>query len=198
MKRRNFLKAAGMSAVAISVTGFRLIEREGVFVTDCQTSTDMLGPFFRKNAPRRHDLTYANNPSEVELKVIGQVFGADCNTPLSGVEIDIWHCDHRENYDMDSEAYRCRGRITTDENGAYWYKTFVPPHYGGRPKHIHYLIQETATHRELVTQLYFKGDKKIRPNNWVKYPWDEKRIVPIYQNDEAMAEVRLDLYLGRK
>ncbi len=198
MDRRKFVKTAGLSAIAISTTGFKLIEENGVITTNCATSKDMLGPFFRKNAPIRHDLTYDDNPSEIELKVIGQIFEADCDKSLSNIELDIWHCDHRKKYDMESEEYKCRGKIFTNENGEYWFKTFVPPPYQGRPKHIHYLIQESENYQELVTQIYFKGDKKIKKNNWVKYPWDENRILNIYQNAEGIAEVKLDLFLKRK
>lgn len=195
MQRRNFIKVLGISAFAVSSSGFRLIEKDGIVSTDCATSRDMLGPFFRKNAPLRNDLTYAGNKSEIPIKVVGKVFGADCKTPLSNVEIDIWHCDHRKNYDMDSEEYRCRGKIFTNDEGEYWYKTFVPPPYGGRPKHIHYLIQEVEGYQKLSTQLYFKGDKRIKKNNWVKYKWDEKRILEIYKNENDMSEVSLDLFL---
>ncbi len=195
MERRNFVKVVGISAFAVSSTGFKLVETDGIISTNDPTSTDMLEPFFRKNAPIRHDLRYDGNTSEIPLKVIGKVFGTDSETPLSNVEIDVWHCDHKKHYDMDSDAFKCRGKLFTNENGEYWYKTFVPPPYQGRPKHIHYLIHKSETHQELVTQLYFKGDNKIKRNNWVKYPWDEKRILDIYTNADGMAEVQLDLYL---
>jgi len=195
MQRRDFIKIIGLSAFTVSTTGFKLIEKNGIITTDCATSRDMLGPFFRKNAPRRNDLTYQGNKSEIPIKVVGQVFSTDCKTPLSDIKIDIWHCDHRKKYDMDSEEFRCRGKVFTNENGEYWFKTFVPPPYKGRPKHIHYLIDKVEGYEKLITQLYFKGDKRIKKNNWVKYPWDEKRILEVYKNDENLFEVRLDLYL---
>jgi len=195
MERRKFVKVLGLSAFAISATGFKLIDVDGLLSTDCATSTDMLGPYFRRGAPQRNDITYEGNTSEIPLKVIGQVFGADCKTPLKNVEIDIWHCDHKKHYDMESDAYRCRGKIRTNENGEYWFKTFVPPTYAGRPKHIHYLIEDVEGYTTLITQLYFQGDKKIKRNNWVKYLWDNKRILEIYKNEEELSEVRLDVYL---
>ena len=198
MERRKFIKIAGISAYAVSTTGFKLIKENGIIKTDCATSTDMLGPFFRENAPIRNDITYAGNRDEIELKVKGRVFGADCKTPLANQEVDIWHCDHKKKYDMESDEFKCRAKLFTNDVGEYWFKTFVPPPYQGRPKHIHYLIHESDTHQRLVTQLYFKGDTKIKRNNWVKYPWDEKRIIEIYQNPEGMAEVQLDLFLKSK
>ena len=195
MHRRKFTKVLGISAFAVSATGFKLIEENGRFTTDCPTSKDMLGPFFRPNAPHRTDLTYSENESEMPIIVIGQVFGADCKTSLKNIELDVWHCDHKKKYDMKSDAFRCRAKMWTDENGAYRFKTFIPPPYGSRPKHIHYLIQEVEGYQELATQLYFKGDSRIKKGNWIKYPWDERRILDIYKNADDLSEVKLDLYL---
>jgi len=198
MDRRKFIKHTGFTALAISTSGFTFLNIEGKTVGDCQTTTDMLGPFFRANAPFRNDLTYATKRELIKINVVGTLFGKDCETPMPNVLIDIWHCDERQNYDMKSDDYKCRGRFYTNEDGAYSFQTFIPPPYGGRPKHIHYLIKEVEGYQELVTQLYFKGDKKIKKDNWIKYPWDERRILDIYKNEVDMPEVRLDLYLTAK
>ncbi len=198
MKRRNFAKIAGLSAIAVSTTGFSLIKKNGIITTDCATSRDMLGPFFREGAPFRNNIRYQKNEGEIPLKVVGRVFGSDCKMPLPDTLIDIWHCDHQKHYDMTSSEYRCRGRFYTNDLGDYWFETFIPPPYQGRPKHIHYLIHESDRNKELVTQIYFKGDSKIKKNNWVKYPWDNQRILDIYQNKDGVAEVRLDLFLKLK
>lgn len=197
MRRRAFIKYSGLSAFAVSMPGKTILGADGNTITECATSTDLLGPFFRHGAPTRNDISYAFEGGEIPLKVIGQVFGADCNTPLPKVWIDVWHCDHNKDYNMDREDYRCRGRFQTDENGKYWFKTSIPPPYGGRPKHIHYLVEAIEGYQELITQLYFKGDKRIKAKNWIKYPWDEKRILEIYKNEEELAEVSLDLYLKK-
>lgn len=104
-----------------------------IITTDCVTSTDILGPFYRTNAPRRNDLRYKENKTELPLKVVGKVYGSDCKTTLSGIEIDVWHCDAEEKYDMHSKAFRCRGKVSTDADGNYWFKTFIPPLYNSRP-----------------------------------------------------------------
>lgn len=196
MKRRSFVKISGMSAIAVSMSGFDIFEENGVTKTTCPTSTDILGPFFRAKAPIRHDLSYGNDHQGMPLIVKGKIFGSDCTTPLSGVELDVWHCDHEQNYDMASDEFRCRAKIITDKNGHYWYKTFIPPPYAQRPKHIHYLIHKYEGHQKLVTQLYFKGDNRIQENNWISYPWDQKRILDIYKDVDGQAEVVFDLYLS--
>ncbi len=198
MERRKFVRLAGMSAFAITASGFTLIKENGILKTSCATSTDMLGPFFREGAPRIQDLTYPVSADVLPILVKGRVLGADCQTPLGNIDLDVWHCDHEEEYDMESDDFRCRAKLTTDSEGNYWFKTYIPPPYGGRPKHIHYLIQNIDGYEELVTQLYFKGDRKIKPNNWVKYPWDQKRILDINTNSNGIAEVKLDLYLSPK
>lgn len=196
MERRKFVKVLGMSAFAISSTGFTLVENNSSIITDCATSTDMLGPFFRKGAPKRNEIGYKTKEEETPIIVKGRVYGADCKTPLTNVEIDIWHCDHNKKYDMESKEFKCRGKIFSDEHGKYWFKTFIPPPYGGRPKHIHYLINQEEGFQNLATQIYFKGDNRIKKDNWIKYPWDEKRILEIYKNEDQISEVTLDLYLA--
>ena len=199
MKRRSFVKVLGISAYAISASGFSLRYEGDRVVTDCKTSTDILGPFYRAGAPYRTNLNLENDDTSlIPLKVKGKVFGADCSKTLANITIDIWHCDQQENYDMVSKEYRCRAKINTDNNGNYWFKTAMPPPYGLRPKHIHFLIHESKNHKELVTQLYFKGDTRIKKDNWIKYPWDEKRILDIHKNADGESEVTLDLYLEAK
>lgn len=195
MERRDFIKMAGLSAFAMSSSGFQLIENNGVTSTDCATSQDMLGPFFRQNAPFRNQISDVKHEDEVPIKVTGKLMGSDCHSPLANTVIEIWHCDHQKNYDMDSPEFICRGKIRTNESGEYFFNTYIPPPYGGRPKHIHYLVDGVDGYERLATQLYFKGDKRIKANNWIKYPWDERRILEIYKNNAGMAEVNLDLYL---
>lgn len=195
MKRRQFVKVGGILAYTMSTSGFTNLLADGTTIGNCPTTTDLLGPFFREEAPFRTDLRSQETKTEVSINVKGKLFGSDCKTPVSNALIDIWHCDENKNYDMESDSFSCRGRFYTDANGAYQFQTFIPPPYGGRPKHIHYMVHEVENHQKLITQLYFKGDKRIKPNNWVKYEWDEKRILDIYKNENQMLEVELDLFL---
>lgn len=195
MERKHFMKIAGLGAFAMSTSGFTSLLKDGTTVGDCATTTDYLGPFYRTGAPFRNDISYAANQGEIPLKVVGRVFTSDCQ-PISKVLVDVWHCDHRRKYDMETSEYRCRGRFYTNENGEYWFETFVPPPYQGRPKHIHFLVGEIDGHKELITQLYFKGDDRIKSHKTIKGKRDERRILDTYQNEEGIAEVKLDLYLS--
>ncbi len=62
------------------------------------------------------------------------------------------------------ENFQYWGRNIADENGKYWFKTIVPGYYPidsrgrvFRPPHLHFLVMVPGK-RQLITQLYFKGD----------------------------------------
>ena len=57
------------------------------------------------------------------------------------------------------------GRVLTDENGYYWFKTIKPGPYpwgnhfnAWRPTHIHFSLFGAGILSRLVTQMYFPGD----------------------------------------
>ena len=65
-----------------------------------------------------------------------------------------------------------RTRLITDDNGYYEFETIHPGPYRidqktWRPSHIHYWIRRTG-YRELVTQLYFRGDEHQKTDAWIK------------------------------
>lgn len=196
MRRRRFLKQAGWYAVASSVSGFTMTNAKGQLVGECATTSDALGPYFRENAPVRNDLNYKNRKGTA-LRVVGQLFASDCETPLTDKVIEVWHCTHRRRYDMKSADFKCRAKVLTDEQGYYYFDTIIPPSYWWRPKHIHYLVRDIPQHSQLITQLYFKGDKKInKRTEHNHYPYDENRILVPYTNAAGQTEVQLNLYLS--
>lgn len=103
-----------------------------------------------------------------------------------GAVILLWNASHtgRYNHRGDLEATRFKhpetgewierahdenfqywGRCITDKEGNYWFKTIVPGFYpvdieNGwyRPPHLHFMVTAPAI-PQLVTQLYFKGDR---------------------------------------
>lgn len=135
------------------------------------TAHNILGPYHRKGAPFRGKVTPPFAPGQV-LLVQGRVWSWDTKQPLGGVTVDIWQANHEGRYDHEgpeNEArrgyYGYRIRIVTDESGWYEYETIHPAPYkpgpnaeNSRPSHIHYRIHHPG-HRELITQLYFEGDK---------------------------------------
>ena len=55
MERRTFIRNTALCAVAVSASGF--IRFDGFsYVGDCETTTDILGPFYRPDSPARNNL----------------------------------------------------------------------------------------------------------------------------------------------
>lgn len=91
----------------------------------------------------------------------------DCN-PLSGVFVDLWHCDSEGNYSeyggtaMQSANYTAkhflRGRQTTDSNGKVSFISIFPGWYPGRAPHIHLEVLDASENSIRVTQIAFPKD----------------------------------------
>ena len=83
--------------------------------------------------------------------------------PVRGAAVEIWQCDEAGHYHHPGDggkadaAFQGFGRVVTDANGAYRFRTIKPAPYTGRTPHIHFKVKLGA--RELLTtQLYVAGD----------------------------------------
>ena len=198
MRRKDFLKKTTLAICSISAFGMVKEAPDG-FVGDCDTTNDILGPFYRAEAPLRQDLTYPGLSGSV-ITLQGTVYGADCVTPLPNALVEIWHCNTEGEYDNDSSAFRQRGKWNTDQNGKYSFKTILPGKYLNgqlyRPAHIHFRVTEKNS-RELVSQLYFQGDPHLIKDPWASQKKAMKRILPIALEDtQGNLAVTFDIHLG--
>ncbi len=195
MKRRSFLKTSTLSAIAISTTGF--IRFNGTsYEGDCETTTDILGPFYRPDAPLRTDLRIANAKGQLVI-LSGQIKHKDCKTPLKNACVEIWHCDGDGVYDNDTPDFKYRAKIYCDENGQYSFKTIIPVPYevgkgNFRPAHYHLMVSAEG-YQSLVTQLYFSGDKYIAKDSSASSPTAKKRILNLKDGDNGVKEVLFDI-----
>lgn len=142
------------------------------------TEDNILGPFHRRGAPFRAKVTPPLEPGMV-LLVSGRVYGLDTRRPLANAVIDIWQANAQGRYDNDdpkrppaADVFLNRTRLITDENGYYEFETIKPGPYRigpqtWRPSHIHYWVR-APRYRELITQLYFRGDEHQKTDNWIK------------------------------
>lgn len=131
------------------------------------TRADVKGPFYLPNAPFRTALADGGEKGEA-LEIRGVVQGPDCTKPLANAVLDLWQADADGRYHNQSEQYRLRGQVRTNERGEFMFSTIMPGRYkdegGFRPAHIHV----TITHPDcqpLTTQIYFKGDPYLAPND---------------------------------
>jgi protocatechuate 3,4-dioxygenase beta subunit len=142
------------------------------------TEDNILGPYHRANAPFRGKITPPLEPGTV-LVIKGRVYGLDTRRALANATLDIWQADARGRYDNDdpmrqpaANLFVHRARLVTDDNGYYEYETIHPGAYqigpnAWRPPHIHYWIRK-ANYRDLVTQLYFRGDPHQRDDQFIR------------------------------
>ena len=197
MKRRKFIHNSSLLAFSVGVFG--TIKWDGhAYVGNDPTTTDILGPFYRPGAPFRVDLVQPGTKGDI-LHFSGTVLSKDGSTPMKDALVEIWHCNEDGVYDNTSDEYIYRASSNTGADGKYHFKTILPvPYKAGatltRPAHIHMRISGTQL-QDLVTQVYFKGDKHISEDMSSSNPRSLNRILDIGKNDNNEKVVKFDIVL---
>lgn len=171
----------------------------------------VMGPFYWENAP---DLPLGSDLS-VGVKgeptfYSGRVLGVD-GQPLANALLDIWSGDGEGNYDMQipgETQMKARGRIRTDAEGRYWFRSIKPTFYPVptdgpvgvmlrkmgrhpfRPGHIHMIVSAqgyapVTTHLFVADSQYLDSDavfgmKKSLVAQFERHSPDERLDTPYY------------------
>ena len=176
MKRKDFLKKGtlGMGVlVAVPTTVVHACSKDSepketeVDMEACEMSpSETAGPFPIKTPS---DLMKANIVSDrtgvallISLKVLD--LSDECQ-PLSGVYVDVWHCDalgYYSEYGNNAlqqndftNTHFLRGRQTTDTNGNASFISIFPGWYNGRAPHIHLEVLDAREQSIKITQIAF-------------------------------------------
>jgi len=146
------------------------------------TLTELTGPQWRAHAhahtasfgPHASDLT-AGHPGEPlgeRIIVAGRVLD-EGGRPVTNSLVEVWQCNAAGRYRHARDQHDApldpnfvgSGRVLTDDEGRYRFKTIRPGaypwrnHYNAwRPAHIHFSLFGPAWSTRLVTQMYFPGD----------------------------------------
>ncbi len=200
MQRRSFIKNAAFGVVAVSASGFIYFDGEH-YVGDCETTTDIIGPFYRPDAPVRTNLIVTGDPG-IPVELSGVIRHADCTTPYEKAKVELWHCANSGLYDNDSNEYRYRGTTFTDKKGHYFFRTILPVPYnaaGGpmRPAHFHLMVT-AAGYQPLITQLYFTNDPYIDKDPYSTAPAAKKRILTAVTTPDGKKKVVFDISMAEK
>lgn len=200
MKRNDFIKNSALLAFSLSACGSVISSKNEVFETDCETTNDILGPFYRPNSPKRNNLLFKGIDGS-EIKIKGQVFSS-CKEILNNAQIEIWHCNTDGEYDNVSEQFLHRGQTLSTTDGAYEFTTIFPGKYKNgklyRPAHIHFRVTHPSC-KELISQIYFQGDPHITQDPWASNEKAEKRILPFIPEDiNGNLSIQFDIYLSKK
>ena len=137
------------------------------------TDSTVLGPFYWEGAPQ---LPLGSNLGEgvkgEPTFYSGRVLSAD-GSPLANAVLDIWSGDGDGVYDMQvaESGMKARGRIRTDKDGHYWFRSIKPTFYPvptdgpvgrmlrkmgrhpNRPGHIHMIVSAPG-HSSVTTHLF--------------------------------------------
>ena len=201
MDRKKFIIASSLTAFGLTTFGSVAKMSNGDFTGDCDTTNDILGPFYRPDSPVRADLTYKGLVgARIILK--GKVLKSDCVTPHNGAMVEIWHCNSEGEYDNETEDFKQRARLMTNEKGEYSFLTILPGKYLDeelyRPSHIHYRVTGKNS-KELISQIYFKGDPHIEKDPWASKEKAKLRILQITPEDtKGNLAINFDIYLKEK
>jgi catechol 1,2-dioxygenase len=133
------------------------------------------------------------------LHFSGTIFNKEGKTPVKDVLVEIWHCNEDGVYDNTSENYVYRAALKTGKDGKYSFRTIAPVAYQAgpkltRPAHIHMRISGKGE-QDLVTQIYFKGDKHLVEDPSSNDPKSLNRILDISKNVQNEKVVRFDIVL---
>ena len=171
--RRGFLKLGLGAGVGLlgSLTFSKAMAASCGPLTPAQTA----GPFYpgEQEFHPDNDLTVIpGNPARALGRVVyvrGRVLDANCS-PIANATVEIWQACASGRYNSvkdDNKApldpnFKYWGEAFTNQNGEYMFKTIIPGAYPAdtnwvRPPHIHFKIGKLG-YRELITQMYFKGD----------------------------------------
>jgi protocatechuate 3,4-dioxygenase beta subunit len=198
MQRRDFIKSSTLCAVAVYAHGYIRFDGNH-FIGDCETTTDILGPFYRPDSPVRTKLALYNEAGEL-VELSGIIRHHDCVTPYKNARVELWHCNSKGEYDNSSPEFRYRGTTFSDEKGHYSFLTNLPVPYADSPKHkrpAHFhLMITTERYQPLVTQLYFTGDPYIKDDIYASSPSSERRILTVQKTSDGTKKVAFDISMS--
>jgi len=148
-----------------------------------ETAAALLGPFWRMNSPRTE-----NGGSIVRSPTPGPEMFVDCvvkdvhGNPIEGVEVDVWQSSPvglYENQDDTQADMNLRGKLTTDAQGRFGFRSVKPAGYPVptdgptgdllraqrrhpyRPAHLHVLAFKPGF-KTLITQIFVDDDQYLK------------------------------------
>jgi protocatechuate 3,4-dioxygenase beta subunit len=134
-----------------------------------------------------HSPRTENGGSIVRSATPGPVLAAHCRItdprgqPLAGVEVDVWQASPvglYENQDPAQADMNLRGKLTTDADGRFWFRSVKPAGYPVptdgpvgdllraqrrhpyRPAHLHFLGFKEG-YKTLITQVFVDDDEHL-------------------------------------
>jgi hydroxyquinol 1,2-dioxygenase len=198
-KRQEFMLLSDtLGASILTITLNHASERGSVEST-------VLGPFYWQGAPERAlGSNLAQGVKGDPAFYSGRVLDVE-GRPIAGALLDIWSGDGDGYYDMqlgEDVGMRARGKIRTDKEGRYWFRSIRPSFYPvptdgpvgrmlramgrhpNRPGHIHMIV--SAPGYQTVTTHLFVADSPYLHSDAV-FGMKESLVVKFERHDSGRA-----------
>ena len=177
-----------------------------------QSLSEVTAPVFRPEelGPLDNDLilNYAKDGLPVGERIVVHGFVRDqFGRGVKNALVEVWQANASGRYRHKKDTFigaldpnfgGC-GRMLTDENGYYHYRTVRPGAYpwrnrvnDWRPAHIHYSISGDGWSQRLITQMYFEGDPMIPIDPILRIVPSEEQIRGLIAQQDRGAFVPLD------
>lgn len=155
MKRRWFIRS--MAAVAVLANNWAAHAESGLK----KTPRDYEGPYYPTGPRHRTNDVVVGEPRSQLLNLTGRIVDTD-GAPLRAALFDFWQADPLGRYRHPRDRtpgerwddFLYWGEATTDDDGRFSVRTYVPGDYGGRPAHVHYKVWSKKKSL-LTSQIYF-------------------------------------------
>jgi hydroxyquinol 1,2-dioxygenase len=174
-KRQEFILLSDTLGVSVLVITLNHPADKG------SVESTVMGPFYWEGAPdlpRGSNLAagVAGEPAFYSGRVL-----SESGQPLENALLDIWSGDGNGSYDMQipgETGMKARGRIRTDAEGRYWFRSIRPTYYPVptdgpvgrmlrkmgrhpyRPGHIHMIVSAPG-HLPVTTHLFVAGSEYL-------------------------------------
>jgi len=174
-QRHEFILLSDTLGVSVLVISLNHPPQQG------SVESTVLGPYYWQGAPELpRGSNLAQGVKGEPAFYSGRVLSTD-GRPLANALLDIWSGDGDGNYDMQTPGetvMKARGRIRTDAEGRYWFRSIRPTFYpvptdgpvgrmlrkmGShpyRPGHIHMIISAPG-HLPVTTHLFVAGSRYL-------------------------------------
>ena len=179
-----------------------------------RTPPQILGPFypFMLTPTEGEDLTNGGQAKGSVLYLSGRVLTAT-GEPVAGAKVEIWQANAAGRYPHPNddnlaapidEKFQGFAVTRTDSNGGYSFKTVRPAAYPAapgrwRPAHIHF--QVTSKYEQLVTQMYFAGDKSNESDSWLNSASRKDLLIthptPVVGKEPGAEAITFDIVITR-
>ena len=99
LNRRFFIQ----SLMSLGLFALIPIKLRGFNNEDCETTSDIQGPFYIPNSPNIYNIASPKITSNF-LFITGTVYAKDCKTPIPNAVVDGWHANKGQ-YDEKTDSY---------------------------------------------------------------------------------------------